>query len=360
MNEAEGIRFIYDEGEIFFNFEEIDNIHQYPDSVHVEIKLPTLSFSKKIKIYNLDLKKEIETAWLKKKNSPKETIAYKIHNWNVKKILSISLIVIPAFVALVMFFFFNAYYLIPEDYDVYMGNSVHEKIVDQFSIKECENTKLKTAVNDILERIPKKKDTFKYSILIADSDTINALALPGGKMIVFHELIEKTDSPEELAGFLAHEISHIEKKHDIQQMVRTLGFSFLVSIFIGGFAEGFETIETVAEIGATLLFFKYSRSFEEEADKNAMKKLIEADINPAGFINFFKKIQELEDEILDELTDTDEEKETFYELSDWLSTHPSSEDRVKILKKGMPADKKDYKPFTGISSWDTLKSECQI
>jgi len=357
----DGIKFISDDliKEYIFKFEEIENIVQYPDSCHIELMTESLSVSKKIKIYNAELKKQIETLWLKNKQSGKEKIAYKLHNLNFKKIFLISLIVIPAFSASILFLFFNAFRIIPKSYDVYIGNSVYEKIVTQLRLKECQNTELKEAVYDILKRIPKDQDIFQYSILIADSDMVNALALPGGKMIVFHELIEKSDSPEELAGVLAHEISHIEKRHGVQQMIRTLGFSFLVSIFIGGFAEGFETIETAAEIGATLLFFKYSRNFEEEADKTALQKLIKGHINPEGFLLFFEKLDKLEKETLEKIADTEEDKETFYRVSDWISTHPASKDRIKNIKSALPSEKPANMPFSSANSWSALKLKCK-
>lgn len=141
----------------------------------------------------------------------------------------------------------------------------------------------------------------------------NALALPGGTVILTDELIRLFPSQDVQAGVLAHEIGHIVEQHGMKQLYRSLGIAVLVTLMAG------DTVAIVEEIvleGNLLLSLNFSRESEREADEFGVTLASEAGYDPAGLVTFFEWI-------IAEMGDT----------SSWLSTHPSSAERVERLQE---------------------------
>ncbi|MDH4199861.1 MAG: M48 family metallopeptidase [Spirochaetia bacterium] len=160
-----------------------------------------------------------------------------------------------------------------------------------------------------------KKTPFKYSITIINSPIENAFALPGGRIVVLKGLLLKARSPEEVAGILAHEITHVEKRHAMKQIVQNTGLMAILQIIIGDTASGGAVL---LQAGSELLSLGYSRSMESEADIGGMKLLAAANIPSDGLIQFFKKMSENEKEMKN---------------MEWLLTHPLSEKRAQTLEE---------------------------
>jgi Zn-dependent protease with chaperone function len=204
------------------------------------------------------------------------------------------------------------------------------KIEDKYVIQSIEEIKSRLAG-------ALKKTPFKYEVTLLKSPIENAFALPGGKIVIFTGILLKVDSPEELAGIMAHEIMHVEKRHAMRQIVSRLGLTALLQIVLGDAADAGSVI---LEIGSELLSLGYSRSMESEADKEGIKLLSAAGISADGMIAFFKKMSENEKEL---------------KSMQWLLTHPLSEKRAtelsEIYKKNKPVH---VKKFT--INWKTLKS----
>ncbi|MBI5627862.1 MAG: M48 family metallopeptidase, partial [Candidatus Rokubacteria bacterium] len=149
-----------------------------------------------------------------------------------------------------------------------------------------------------------------------DDPTVNALAAPGGFIVVFRGLLERTRTPEELAGVLAHEIEHVLQRHATKALVQHVStgllFTALTGDVSGVMAYGFES----ARVLGTL---RYSRAAEEEADTEGMRLLLAAHIDPAGMIAFFEGMEKRRGEAPGLLT--------------YLSTHPAPEERVARLTR---------------------------
>ncbi|MDH5716813.1 MAG: M48 family metallopeptidase [Spirochaetia bacterium] len=376
----DGIGFESESLYLKFEYTEILNIQEFSDTFHIELKTSTKGASKKLKIFDKKLKDEIEKNWLKSKTFTGNKAAYKLHSFNLHKVLLISAVTLPLLIFIILSLFYKSYILIPEKFDIYLGRSVYEQMFSDF--KKCENTTLNKEIEKIFHMLPKENQEFNYSIEIIKYNIFNAFALPGGKIIIFNELIEKSKSPENIAGVLAHELSHIEKRHAIQQLVRTLGFHFVISMMIGGAGEEFEILETISEVGGTLLFLNYSRGFEEEADEIAVEKLIKAKINPLGFIDFFHTLENVLKQASDKLKDTKENNENkeniqknkdttmpkekendkkplIINIGEWLSSHPDTEKRIKKIKTQILNNEKEYKELINdIKYWEKIKYQC--
>jgi predicted Zn-dependent protease len=103
-------------------------------------------------------------------------------------------------------------------------------------------------------------------------------------MVMSAGLIAKAQSPDEVAGVLAHELGHVALRHPEAAIVRVYGLQAIISIFTAG--QGAETISSVAGILALL---SYSREAEEEADAYASKVMDRAQIDPKGLRTFFTR-----------------------------------------------------------------------
>jgi predicted Zn-dependent protease len=140
---------------------------------------------------------------------------------------------------------------------------------------------------------------------------MNAFAVPGGKMYFYTGLIKYLDNAADLAGVMAHEMAHIDRRHSTEQMTKQYGFSFLLSVLLGDDKSQFEQIASDLAVGLASL--QFSRKHEYEADEYAIRFTADTDYHPKGIAGFFEKLQ------ADGHT-----AQTF----EFLSTHPSDQNRI--------------------------------
>lgn len=167
------------------------------------------------------------------------------------------------------------------------------------------------AINEIGARLTQGSQ-YKYQWFIAEDPSINAFAVPGGYVVVNTGLIKAADSAEEVAGVLAHEVQHVERRHTLKNMLHSLGFRALIALVLGDFSGA------LGNAAATLSELKFGRDLESEADTLGLSMLKKASIAPQGMVSFFGKLAKQEQGSAPPAL---------------LSSHPASEDRMKILSK---------------------------
>lgn len=252
------------------------------------------------------------------------------------------------------------YIFVPESADKALGEMISKRFEASYS--ECKNVKLNENINRIRNTIVSPKTRDKFSIRILRTSDINAFALPGGRIYVFSGLIEESESPEEIAAILAHEIAHVENRHGIRQMIRLLGISLVIKLSIGIGFDDIGTLETLTEIVNTLTILRYSREFEEEADERAFETLKKSGIGLGGFIDFFEreesKVSKNSPQTQGGQSSKKEEKEWNAEkILDWLSTHPDNQSRIRKAKeyaKKLPNQSRGIR----IDSWKSIRESC--
>jgi len=129
---------------------------------------------------------------------------------------------------------------------------------------------------------------FDYNVL-ADSETVNAFALPGGPIFITEALLSQLNTEDQVAGVLAHETVHVLARHSAQQIAS----SDLTNGLIGaiGVASGdANTAQTAAVIGQ-LIGMKYSREDETQADTLGVCLMIAAGYNPQGMVEVMQVLQ---------------------------------------------------------------------
>jgi len=139
----------------------------------------------------------------------------------------------------------------------------------------------------------------------------NALALPGGTIILTDQLEDLIESDDEIAGVFAHEIGHVSERHSLRQIYRVLGLTFMISL-IGG--DSGQVVEEVLGQAVLLESFSYSREFEISADAYSVKVMEKLGRDPLAFVGLLDRILEKHG------LETDGE-------TNWLDTHPSNKDR---------------------------------
>jgi beta-barrel assembly-enhancing protease len=180
------------------------------------------------------------------------------------------------------------------DFEIKMGKAYATEL--EKSTKLITDPVVVEYVNRIGQNIVKNSDCkVPFTIKVIDSDEINAMALPGGFFYVNSGLILNADEEAELAGVMAHETAHVCAHHIAQEMTRAnyaqIGM-IPVMIMVGGWT-GYGIYEG-AQIGIPMVFLKFSREFESQADYLGIQYMYRAGYDPQAFISFFEKIQALE------------------------------------------------------------------
>ncbi|MEX0698050.1 MAG: M48 family metallopeptidase [Dongiaceae bacterium] len=143
----------------------------------------------------------------------------------------------------------------------------------------------------------------------------NALALPGGTIIVTDDLLAIAPDDDGLAGVLAHEIGHIEARHGLRQLLRTVGLGAVLILVTG---DATDLVEEATVLPALLVQLSYSRAFEREADDRGLALLAAVGRRPDGFIGILERLAGA--------CGTDCEPPA------WLSTHPATAERIAHIR----------------------------
>ena len=179
-----------------------------------------------------------------------------------------------------------------------------------------------------------------FEVIVSDWTVVNAFAVPGGKIILLKGLIDKAQSPDELAGVLAHEMGHGISLHAETGIIRAVGFAAALEFMMGG-SSG-----TLANLGLVLAQLSYSRVAEHEADLQAIALLKKAQISPHGFADFFKRMED---------TERDGDKGKGWTNLDLLRSHPPTAERAALIES-QPAY--EATPALSPELWQNLKQVC--
>ena len=189
------------------------------------------------------------------------------------------------------------------------------------SVKLVQDPVVNEYVNRIGQNLVRNSDAqVPFTIKVIDSDEVNAFALPGGFFYVNSGLILAADEEAELAGVMAHEISHVCARHGMRQMTRAnwAQIGTLPLIFVGG-GIGYGIYEA-AGLGLPLTFMKFQRNFEAEADYLGLQYMYKTGYDPQAFISFFEKIQA-------------KEKKKPGTIAKAFASHPQTPDRIEASQK---------------------------
>lgn len=208
--------------------------------------------------------------------------------------------------------------LLSERDEINLGKETDGDIVRQYGIYE--DLKLTAYVQEMANRIGSvsHRPHLAYECKILDVSVVNAFAVPGGFVYFTRGILAVLNSEAELAGVMGHEIGHITARHSARQYSRVqlaqLGLG-LGSIFVDS-----SIITGLAQLGVGMLFLRFSRDNEREADDLGVEYASKAGYDGAALAHFFESLEKLHPE-------SDRSG-----LPGWFSTHPSPENRIPAVR----------------------------
>jgi Zn-dependent protease with chaperone function len=209
-----------------------------------------------------------------------------------------------------------------KDQDVQLGKESAAQVEQQMTV--VKNPQLDAYVQKIATKLwsqPEAGD-FPYTIKVVYEPSINAFALPGGPMFIHTGLIASAENDAQIAGVLAHEISHVALRHGTHQASKSQMIQ--LPAMLAGAVAGGSMLGQLAQmgigLGANSVLLKYSRDAESQADYLGTELMAKAGYNPQELAKFFDK--------LEQQAGGDPGK-----TAQFFSDHPNPGNRVKAIEE---------------------------
>lgn len=212
-------------------------------------------------------------------------------------------------------------------------------MVGDFGSRGCAAPGGAEALAALVERVD-PMDPF-IEVRVVNLPIVNAVTLPGGKIVLFDGLVRAATSPDEVAGVLAHEIGHVQNRDVMESLLRQLGLSVLLGGLqgnIGGYTNA-------------LLAATYSRAAEARADAHAIAALGAAHVSPLGTAAFFERLDGRK-------PGKARAKAEGVTMLNYFSSHPVSSDRAAAFTASARGHT-DYTPALDAASWTKLQAICR-
>ena len=217
---------------------------------------------------------------------------------------------------------------ITPEQEYYIGRAVAAVVLDKYApYPEARANDYLNLLGQSLALASDRPETFGgYHFLVLDSDEINAFAAPGGLITVSRGLLRCADGEDAAAAILAHEITHVAKKHGLQAIKTSRITSALTSVALtASQTAGSEDLaaltstfqDSITDITSTLVNSGYSRALEIEADSGAVAILQRVGYDPKALVRMLKIM----------------EKRLKPGGPDFAKTHPDPKDRIKDVEK---------------------------
>ena len=209
--------------------------------------------------------------------------------------------------------------------DVKLGQEAAQQVEQQLPVMRDDNVTsyLEGIGQRLVTSIPPelRHPEFRYSFRGVNVREINAFALPGGPMFINRGMMEKAHNEGEIAGVMAHELSHVALRHGTAQATKATNYQIgqIAGAVIGAIVGG-RTGSVIAQgtqFGLGTAFLRYSREYERQADLLGTHIMAQAGYDPRDMANVFRTI----------------EKESGPGGPQWLSDHPNPGDRYDYINK---------------------------
>jgi beta-barrel assembly-enhancing protease len=203
---------------------------------------------------------------------------------------------------------------VPVSWEIALGETAVAQLAPP--AKRCVDPERQRHIDEIVAVLlrPLPDAPYPFRVTVVDQPMVNAFAAPGGFIVIFRGMLERTESAEELAGVLAHEIQHVLHRHATRAILRQASTGILIAALVGDVsgvvAFGVESARLLGDL-------RHSREAEHEADRDGMRMLHAARVDPGGMLAFFHAMQEQEGASPTAIR--------------YLSTHPTAGDRLQAL-----------------------------
>lgn len=221
--------------------------------------------------------------------------------------------------------------LVSESQEIQMGQQAAEEAKAAYGL--VDNAALQQYVSSVGLKLAKgtERPNLPWAFYVIDDASVNAFALPGGPVFITRGILGAMNSEAELASVLGHEIGHITARHSVQQMSQqqlyTLGLG-LGSILSPAVARNSGLLSQ----GLQVLFLKYSRDDESQADALGFRYMVQDNYDPRQMAALFHTL--------------DRETPAEGRLPTWLATHPDPGNRYQIALQRVDSINRDLSKMT--------------
>ena len=234
--------------------------------------------------------------------------------------------------------------IVPHRWEAEFGESLVEPVLRAFArfddvdeVAFCTAPEGTESLAELTRRLAPAGSSYPFVVRVANLEMVNAFALPGGQILIAEGLLRFAESPDEVAGVLAHEMGHVLHRHSTAAIIEGLGLGFLFGALLGDVGTG-----VVAGAGEVLVGLRFRREAEAQADERALALLERAGLSSRGLADFFERMQR-------------KAGNGGPAVLRLLSTHPPTERRRRQAEerstRGMP-------PSLNDDEWRGLKAIC--
>jgi predicted Zn-dependent protease len=214
--------------------------------------------------------------------------------------------------------------LISEAQEIALGKQTDVEVRQQYGVYSDPeiNAYVQSVGNSLVPHTHRPQLAYQFAVL--DTPVVNAFAVPGGYIYVTRGILALMGSEAELAVVLGHELGHVNARHSVRRMSEMMLAQ--VGLIVGSaLSETFAQVAGLAGVGVQLLFLKYSRDDERQADSLGVEYARKGVYNPGEMIAFFGSLQKLGD------------LSGGHALPGFLSTHPLTSERIEKVKQMLTA-----------------------
>src|SRR6267142_1268628 len=205
--------------------------------------------------------------------------------------------------------------------EISLGKSLAQEV--ERSSKLIDDPVVTEYVNRVGQNLVRNSDArVPFTIKVIDSDEVNAFALPGGFFYVNSGLILRAQEESELAGVMAHEISHVTARHGTKNATKgeLMQMASIPLMILGPVGWAGYGIYQGLNLAIPLTYLKFSRDSEREADFLGLQYMYKAGYDPNAYVTFFERIQS-------------DEKRRPGTIPKVFSTHPPTPERIEAAQK---------------------------
>jgi predicted Zn-dependent protease len=222
--------------------------------------------------------------------------------------------------------------IISEEEEIALGNEAYSEFIKDATLSQDKDQVdlLNRVGNRIAAAVDKPEFTWEFS-LVDDPETVNAFALPGGKVVFYSGILPLCQNEEGIAVVMGHEAGHVIARHGAERisqgMVTNLVGSALAAAIAGKTPEAQIAILNGYGYAATVgVMLPFSRKHEYEADYIGLILMAKAGYDPGAAVDFWERMLEY----------------SKGSVPEFFSTHPNDENRINAMKQNLPEAMKYY------------------
>ncbi len=194
----------------------------------------------------------------------------------------------------------------------------------------------------------------RYRIIVVDRPLVNALSLPGGTIVLYQGLLERIQTPSQLAGALAHELAHLEARHVTRTLLERTAEAAILSSLSG---EGYAPVLGHPASAGFASFLDRTAQLEAEADRAAVRSLLDAGFDPEAFVDLLRRLEPLEEP--DRSTGHSDLASRIQGLESFVSAHRAAHVPGR-LAPGLTPGLGQYRPGLSDTEWRAVQSLCRV